>query len=107
MSQFTASVEIRTWFKGGKYQGKDVTWEKLGPDTLTPEAFKAAAPVISSVARQHIQSREEAMAFRTPESHDWEYYSNANLACYPVRLDDWGEFRVITYPKQSAKPDEA
>lgn len=96
----TAHIERRTWYVDGKYLGykspflldegqtaKDLTGHFYGDWEGT--RYRDGAAIIQADLEREIGYR--AMVLKNhPDSPLGEQH------CHPIRLDDWGEYRVVT-----------
>lgn len=84
-------IEIRTWFVGGKYLGRQSPFvlcdtvdlaERLTGDFAGVEIIRNAVDAETS--------RREAMVSNGNSP------ATGEITPYPIKLDDWGEYRVVT-----------
>lgn len=97
----TARVERRTWYVDGKYLGDASPWIAVAPSVIGDETtgnfygewvgtrfYDGHKAIAEHIARE-IENRR-MLRRNHPDDPDGERH------CYPCRLADWGEYRIIT-----------
>ena len=70
-------TQFRTWYKDGKYLGRDAVWEELKPGALNPVAEN-----IANNKAEQLNSVQGGSC------------SVNKTVSYPWPLQDWGEIRL-------------
>lgn len=98
--QITARIERRTWYVDGKYVGdkaqfhadtgeteKELTGDFYG-EWQGARHFDGSA-IIKAHLEREIENRRLYLT-------NWPSAQLGEMPCYPCKLGDWGEYRIVT-----------
>jgi hypothetical protein len=105
-TKFAARIERRTWYVNGKYLGNKAPFVVDADGTTAQELtgdfygewvgtrhFDGKQIIADAIAKE---ISDRAMAAKNHPDSD--YFNNGERSGFPIRLKDWGEYRVVTFP---------
>lgn len=116
---FGHRIEWRRWYRDGKYLGDKAAWEE---DVEGRELAKLltgdfygdwpgcksvdGAQVLVEFVRQEKEARMLGASNHAPDALDGVWYHEGERSGAPIKLSDWGELRIVTWPLPASPASE-